>query len=86
MASQAAVSAGTTATLAVSSGWSRFKLLNNSAVIVYYGYTSAVTTATGSPIAAGASISDTVPFVTSEAPAIYVVVATGTADCRVLIV
>lgn len=59
---QGAITVGTTAVLVAVSGTNlanriNVTLYNNSLLIVYWGYTNAVTTTTGTPIAAGQSMS-----------------------------
>ena len=56
------------------------EILNNSANVVYWGYTDAVTTATGMPIHPG--ISKTFEFKPSVATAIYVIAASDS-ECYI---
>jgi len=76
---QTAVTVATTATLLQAENSARCKLViaNNSTAPIYVGGAS-VTTATGIPIAAGASLVDD-----ASEDAWYAIVAVGTADVRV---
>ena len=72
------ITATTTASAAIAGGTALanrkgMEILNNSANVVYWGYTDAVTTATGMPINPG--ISKTFEFKPSVATAIYVIAA-----------
>ena len=72
------LTATTTASAAIAGGTALtnrkgMEILNNSANVVYWGYTDAVTTATGMPIHPG--ISKTFEFKPSVATAIYVIAA-----------
>jgi len=72
------LTATTTASAAIAGGTALtnrkgLEILNNSANVVYWGYTDAVTTATGMPIHPG--ISKTFEFKPSVATAIYVIAA-----------
>jgi len=72
------LTATTTASAAIAGGTALanrkgMEILNNSANVVYWGYTDAVTTATGMPINPG--ISKTFEFKPSVATAIYVIAA-----------
>ena len=72
------LTATTTATAAIAGGTALtnrkgLEILNNSANVVYWGYTDSVTTATGMPIHPG--ISKTFEFKPSVATAIYVIAA-----------
>jgi hypothetical protein len=72
------ITATTTASAAIAGGTALtnrkgLEILNNSANVVYWGYTDAVTTATGMPIHPG--ISKTFEFKPSVATAIYVIAA-----------
>lgn len=83
-AATSAVSAGTSAVLAVAAGWVRWQIYNNGSVVAFYGYGSDVTTATGTPIAPGEAAWDQRAWANGEAPAIYVLTTSGSSDCRVL--
>jgi hypothetical protein len=75
-----AVSVGATATLLKDANSSRKELwiANNSSVTVYIG-DSSVTTTSGIPVAAGATY-----IIDSTTAAVYGIVESGTADCRVV--
>lgn len=75
-----AVSVGATATLIVAGERLGVSIWNNSSQTVYLG-DSGVTTTTGFPIAAGTGFTDSL----TSSP-IYGIVASSTADCRVLAV
>jgi hypothetical protein len=86
-ANQRAVTVTTTATRldpeteATSHDGSYAAIYNNGSVTVYIGFTSSVTTSNGFPLAAGASMSFEFGY---SGDALYGIVASGTADVRVL--
>lgn len=77
----AAVSVGSTATLILAANADRERALivNNGSQTIYLGKDNTVTTANGLPLAAGASLEDD-----RTSDAWYGIVASGTADVRVL--